>query len=453
MPFLKSQAEQLSQPISDELVCGVYLKMDKSAFRPLRNEFNVAQTALRKLSQNPAESEKDELIAACHASWQSLSERLLETFAHTTRDIELISWFIAAQCLLDPSLESAANSIEWLADLAEQHWDHLNPVLTEEKLISDESAAIAKQQAEGKIKALMQLVGESEESCLLYGPLLQLPLVGTVTFYDYQSAERRGETSQLKSSLSAVVAQERAAITAKLDNLSQALAQLDRLRVNVAQRSQALGVKAANFGFVTGLLRRVDQALFHLTGIKVTAPTEPKAAAPAEEPSVVSESTIIEPSTCTSEPLQPETTSQHLHAGNLSAVGALNNMNRDLAFHLLREIADYFRQSEPHSPSAFMLEKVIRWGYLPLPELLQEMMAEKSADSVSAMFNAVGLNHLEQVTLPEVTRPAITPVPSVAPQVSESPSAQELVSQTSPVDTQPQRDDEPKSSAKSGLSW
>jgi type VI secretion system protein ImpA len=134
-------------------------------------------------------------------------------------------------------------------------------------------------------------------------------------------------------------------------------------------------------------------------------------------------------------------------------LGALNNMNRDLAFHLLREIADYFRQSEPHSPSAFMLEKVIRWGYLPLPELLQEMMAEKSADSVTAMFNAVGLNHLEQVNLPEVTRPAITPVPSVALQVSEAPSAQELVSQTSPVDTQPQQNDEPKSSAKSGLSW
>ena len=129
MPFSKHQIEQLSTPLSDDSICGVYLKLDKGAFRPLRNEFNVAQTALRKLSQNPSADEKDALQEACLNSWKTLSDSLFEQFSNTTRDIELISWFVAAQFLLDTTLESAANSLEWLADLSEKYWVHLNPVL------------------------------------------------------------------------------------------------------------------------------------------------------------------------------------------------------------------------------------------------------------------------------------------------------------------------------------
>ncbi len=149
--------------------------------------------------------------------------------------------------------------------------------------------------------------------------------------------------------------------------------------------------------------------------------------------------------------------SQHLHAGNLSELGDLNNMNRDLAFHLLREVSDYFRQSEPHSPISFLLEKAIRWGYLSLPELLQEMMSEQSSDTLSSIFNAAGLNHLDQVLLPDVSTPTVDiespPTPQATPPVLAPPSVEEHVSQTSPVDTQSKQDEKPQPSAKSALSW
>jgi type VI secretion system protein ImpA len=463
MPFSKYQIEQLSTPLSNDSICGVYLKLEKSAFRPLRNEFNVAQTALRKLSQNPSADEKDVLQEACLNSWKVLSDSLLEQFSNTTRDIELISWFVAAQSLLDTTLESAANSLEWLADLSEKHWNHLNPVLPVEKLKSDDDKGKEREQADAKVKAFFQLVGDSEESSILYAPMLQLPLVGEVTFFDFQSAERKGEISQLKSTLTTTVAQERSAIQFKMENAKRCITQLERLSAIVSAHCQPVGSQSTNFGFSKSLLTRVENALVHLSGIKLAPKAEDKSGEKE-----VTESSVFEgapPSRMDAKQIEPipmapelaHSVSQHLHAGNLSELGDLNNMNRDLAFHLLREVSDYFRQSEPHSPISFLLEKAIRWGYLSLPELLQEMMSEQSSDTLSSIFNAAGLNHLDQVLLPDVSTPTVDiespPTPQATPPVSAPPSVEEHVSQTSPVDTQSKQDEKPQPSAKSALSW
>ncbi|CAH8188706.1 ImpA family type VI secretion system protein [Vibrio aestuarianus] len=463
MPFSKHQIEQLSTPLRDDSICGVYLKLDKGAFRPLRNEFNVAQTALRKLSQNPSADEKDALQEACLSGWKTLSDSLFEQFSNKTRDIELISWFVAAQFLLDITLESAANSLEWLADLSERYWAHLNPVLPVEKLKSDDDMGKEREQTDAKVKAFFQLVGDSEESSILYAPMLQLPLVGEVTFFDFQSAERKGEISQLKSTLTTTVAQERSAIQFKMENAKRCISQLERLSALVSTHCQSVGSQSTNFGFAKSLITRVENALVHLSGIKLAPKAEAKAVEQEVAESSVSEghqpsdmdAKQIEPIPMASE--QAQTVSQHLHAGNLSELGNLNNMNRDLAFHLLREVSDYFRQSEPHSPISFLLEKAIRWGYLSLPELLQEMMSEQNGDALSTIFNAAGLNHLDQVLLPEVSTPTVgiesPQTPQATPPVSEPPSVEEHVSQTSPVDTQSKQDKKPQSSATSALSW
>ncbi|MFA0012877.1 type VI secretion system ImpA family N-terminal domain-containing protein [Vibrio lentus] len=462
MPFSKHQIEQLSTPLSDDSICGVYLKLDKGAFRPLRNEFNVAQTALRKLIQNPSADEKDALQEACLSSWKTLSDSLFEQFSNTTRDIELISWFVAAQLLLDSTLESAANSLEWLADLSEKHWDHLNPVLPIEKLKSDDKDK-EREQADAKVKAFLQLVGDSEESSILYAPMLQLPLVGEVTFFDFQSAERKGEISQLKSTLTTTVAQERYAIQFKMENAKRCISQLERLSALVSTHCQSVGSQSTNFGFAKSLLTRVENALVHLSGIKLAPKAEAKTAEQEVTENLVSDGD--QPSHMDAKPIEPipmaseqaQTVSQHLHAGNLSELGNLNNMNRDLAFHLLREVSDYFRQSEPHSPISFLLEKSIRWGYLSLPELLQEMMSEQNGDALSTIFNAAGLNHLDQVLLPEVNTPTVDiespQTPQATPPVSGPPSVEEHVSQTSPVDTQSKQYEKPQPSATSALSW
>lgn len=72
------------------------------------------------------------------------------------------------------------------------------------------------------------------------------------------------------------------------------------------------------------------------------------------------------------------------------SVDSLDNMqNREDAFKVLMRVAAYFRKTEPHSPISYAIEQIIRWGRLPLPDLLKELINDESA--VTQMFRLVGI--------------------------------------------------------------
>ncbi|ELV8623706.1 type VI secretion system ImpA family N-terminal domain-containing protein [Vibrio cidicii] len=427
MLFSHDDKTVLLQPISPELFCGQYLKGDKAAFRPLRNAFNVAQTSLRKLSQNPDGNELEALQDENLENWRVLAEQLMHVFKTSSRDIELIGWFLAAQLQLDPSASSFSLTLEWLAQLLEDHWDEINPCLPADKLKSESEQGKKAEQAEAKSKAFFQWLGDSEESSLLYAPVLALPIVSGITFFQYQSAERKGEVGALKQQATAVVSHERSDIQRKLDNLNSAMVALEKMAALANTRSQALGVVAPNFNFVKSLLHKLDNAILHLTGLKHSS-----VAQSAVSSNATAQATSNEPVSEVSQPVTQSAdtllfTSGHLQvsaSNNFSQTAQMNSLNRDLAFHQLREISDYFRQSEPHSPISFLLEKAIRWGYLSLPELLQEMMSGAESGSLDKIFHVAGLDHSDQVLLPDVTQhavgiqqPSITPVSATEPQM------------------------------------
>ena len=55
---------------------------------------------------------------------------------------------------------------------------------------------------------------------------------------------------------------------------------------------------------------------------------------------------------------------------------------REEAFRTLSSIAAFFRRTEPHSPVSYLLEQAVRWGRMPLDDLLDELIAdEKARDS------------------------------------------------------------------------
>ncbi len=52
--------------------------------------------------------------------------------------------------------------------------------------------------------------------------------------------------------------------------------------------------------------------------------------------------------------------------------------SREQAFKQMTEIAEYFRKTEPHSPVSYLLEKAVRWGNMPLHELMQELISDEN---------------------------------------------------------------------------
>ncbi|HKS41833.1 MAG TPA: type VI secretion system protein TssA, partial [Blastocatellia bacterium] len=49
---------------------------------------------------------------------------------------------------------------------------------------------------------------------------------------------------------------------------------------------------------------------------------------------------------------------------------------RQDAFRRLSEVADYFRVTEPHSPVAYLVERAIRWGQMPLESWLEDVIKD-----------------------------------------------------------------------------
>ncbi|MEW4579906.1 type VI secretion protein, partial [Vibrio cholerae] len=147
--------------------------------------------------------------------------------------------------------------------------------------------------------------------------------------------------------------------------------------------------------------------ILYLTGIKDTSSVK-EANCITSDASLITESinniALSETNKGTESLLSADDVYHVSTASDMSKIMQVNTFNRDSAFHQLREISDYFRRSEPHSPVSFLLEKAIRWGYLSLPELLQEMISRDERISLDKVFNVIGLDHYEKVLLPDVSQ-------------------------------------------------
>lgn len=71
------------------------------------------------------------------------------------------------------------------------------------------------------------------------------------------------------------------------------------------------------------------------------------------------------------------------------AIGSKQVMSREDAFQHLLRVADYFRKAEPHSPVSYALEQAVRWGRMPLPELLQDLVGD--SNTLGEMYKRMGI--------------------------------------------------------------
>ena len=73
-----------------------------------------------------------------------------------------------------------------------------------------------------------------------------------------------------------------------------------------------------------------------------------------------------------------------------SPVGTQTSIsNREQALNKLLQVSTYFRNSEPHSPVSYALEQAVRWGKMPLPELLRDLVANDSV--LTEMYRRMGI--------------------------------------------------------------
>ena len=135
----------------------------------------------------------------------------------------------------------------------------------------------------------------------------------------------------------------------------EALAQL------VAGMDEKLGRDAPNLGAVRQILEEIQSVVVRLAeakGIKLTAPP------PAEDQAAGAEAEAAGVSAAAAA------------AGPVAGKGPISS--RSDALERLREVAEYFRRAEPHSPVAYLVDRAVRWGDMPLDLWLGEVVHDPS---------------------------------------------------------------------------
>lgn len=165
----------------------------------------------------------------------------------------------------------------------------------------------------------------------------------------------------------------------RIDVLTQCLAHLQPLTVFFAERGAGSTVSPV---FFTELLTGYRNAVMAVSGL--TLPVPPVTEALPEHPPEKTASPVAEPS----------------ERPDFPALRQRNHHNRDTALRQLREISRYFRDSEPHSPISYLLEKAIRWGQMSLAGLWQEILLEDNSTLLDRIFSLTGLNDMQMTELP-----------------------------------------------------
>ena len=379
--------QKLKEPVNEQQYCGTYIKLDRQAFRALRNVYNEANSAARKLLQTPDESELDELNENNINSWKRLSDQLCETFQKQTKDIELLSWLMVSQLYLDDTLIGFKNTLDLLNTLLTEHFDELNPVIPEASIKAQDEAGKLRESLDFKMVAFSQMVGIGESDSILYAPMSQVRLLGNVSYFAYQSAEMKGECPKLREDLKKDVSANADKYKTTIETLKQCKTLCNDIYVLLGSKCQPSGIQTPNFMFIINHLDRILKSVGFLTGFSIEDKKEQTAEEPVQDNNA---SSPAEPQTATVQTVAVQTAGVVNNSQSFELLSKNSEVTREQVFEELANIAKYFRSTEPHSPVSYLIEKAIRWGHLSLPELLNELISDQ-ADTKNRIFTIAGL--------------------------------------------------------------
>lgn len=360
----------LTAPIAGEQPFGVYLKGERQVYRGLRNSFNAAQTTWRKMSETPDAMEDAENIAANRAAWSALSEQCATCLTETSKDLEILSWYVAAQLHATKPFDALRGGMTAMVELVEASLDQMQPNPPEAKLRGDTDDARAAEIAELRLRPFVQLFGEVEGSGLIHAPLTNAPLIGEITFGKYVLADKDGTLDTLQAEVAALISSQGADLAAKVEALQETAGLIARLDKSVKTYANAHRQTPPAIGYGSRLAADMLQALEKLVdGLGFPWPgREDEAVAEAGQPENTPEPTVAQ--LATGQPVAAAAQGGFNPAANVA--------NRQDALRAIAQLATYFRTTEPHSPICLLLDRAVRWGNLSAGELYKEILSDGS---------------------------------------------------------------------------
>lgn len=349
--------QDLLAPISEELPAGQDIREDASAtssFYTIKDARNSARAAERSSLFDEASNEADQ-------HWRNIMQLAPDILRDSAKDLEVACWYTEA-LLRQHGFAGLRDGFQLILGLVEQYWDNLFPMPDEDGL-------------ETRVAPLTGLNGEGTEGVLI-APIRKVDITegydpGPYNYWHYQQAlevekvideaaraEKAAKVGFTREQIEQSVAASSDRFFIDLrDDLTEALATYQQIGQML---DELCGIELAPpTRNITSILDEILGAVKHLAKYKLpdeSAPNDTEMA--GEDQAVMSEtSSASTPTLANTGPIQ----------------------SRQQAFNQLMEISAFFRKTEPHSPISYIIERAVKWGDMPLEDLIRELIPDSSA--------------------------------------------------------------------------
>ena len=355
--------EALLQPISPEHPAGEDLRQDMSS-TPLYYAIKDVRTEARAAER---QGQFEPVIGAAEAAaWKPVIKTGTEALQQRSKDLEVVSWMTEALLRVE-GFAGLRDGFRLGRQVVETFWEDPYPRVDEDGL-------------ETKLAPITGLNGLGTGGTLI-APISRIPILegastgplATWSCVQAQDLERAtpevreerisGGATSMELVATAVRETPPTELAKTLQDIDQCLEEWAALHAALSERC---GSESPPSSAVRGALESCQQTLRYVArdSLPMEAPAEEEtaAAAPQEDQPGI-QRVVPTPS------------------GEIST--------RDDAFKLLSKVADFFRRTEPHTPISFMLQRTVRWGSMPLPDLLQELIPDESARATYQQLTGV----------------------------------------------------------------
>jgi type VI secretion system protein ImpA len=351
------------QPISADAPCGQDLSFS--------NAFD--QIADMRREDDPTLEQGEWVTALKVADWPGVARQCTQLLQSQTKDLRVANWLTESWSLTE-GFPGLARGIGLHAELAERFWDGLFPLPDgadqEERigniawllhrivgLVETLPVTRSRQGPGHSLRDWQQARQSASAPPPAYGHT-EVPDAQRPTLEILQRAARDTPASLWQQRLEAIRAAEtalarwQAVIDAQLGadgpGFSKARDMLASVRHDMERLARDVGIRA------DGALTSDDTAGLDEAEAQPEAPVAPDAG----------------PSSGAAAGGPPRTRAQ--------------------ALQRLREVAEFFRRTEPHSPVAYLADKAVKWGDMPLHEWLRQVV--KDQGSMAHLQELLGLD-------------------------------------------------------------
>ena len=359
--------KHIEAPILGDRPFGIYLKGDSTKYWGIRNAFNVSQAAWRSCCETPEAMTNCELRAENAKAWMALSRSCEECLVQTSKDLEIMSWFVVAQLHGDQPLSKVVEAMEVFVSLVENSIHEMQPVPPLAMLKGSTDEEREAETAGLKLRTFTQLFGEEAKSGLFYGPIVNLPLLAAITYGRVLLFERTGGLGALRAEAARANEEQTKALYQGIMSLQKLKELIARLDASVSRYAISFGLKPPPVNRGTQLVSDVIRVCRILTdSLGLVRSCENQVNETNESVMLIQKS---------------KGKSEHVN---------IDVNSRREALTRIAQCAAFFRSTEPHSPIHLLLDRAVRWGELNATELYREILIDGSP-AMSRMILMTGL--------------------------------------------------------------